>query len=120
MLYSHPRLNNACPYSAVEVGYPLGQIPDSWREYAEEELGKNKVHEFYLSIKGLIKSLKWYVKGKLGINKFGGISTFMIRNALTSLRHGRDQNTIYPYMPIELVEEFIELHGGVANEKEPI
>ena len=118
MLYSQPRQDNLPHYSMVEVGFPNGKIPDTWREYAEGKLGKNKAHEFYLSLKGLIKSLNWYARGKLGINKFGGISTSMIRSSWASLRLGRDQNTIYPYIPIEHVEEFIELHGGIADEQE--
>ncbi len=60
--YCTPRENKG-PYTEVEVGYPQGEVPASWKPYNNEE------------------------------------------------------DSIYAYLPIELVEEFITLHGGIDLSK---
>ena len=64
--YSEPREDGADEYTKVEVGFPIGRVPDSWADYAESYDTEEQ-----------------------------------------------SQADIYAFLPIELVEEFITLHGGV-------
>lgn len=66
--YSTPREDRPdVPYTHIEIGFPQGAIPESWREYAESHYSDNP-----------------------------------------------DPNdTVYPYLPIELLDEYITLHGGL-------
>ena len=65
MLYSTPR-NNLGPYSAVEVGFPSAEPPETWRDYYDGYWDEDETHT----------------------------------------------GSIFAYIPVELVREYIESHGG--------
>lgn len=66
-MYCAPRRNNACPYSAVELGFPNAHDP-LLDEYCEDP--------------------------------------------------SRPTDTVYGYVPVDLVNELIEKHGGPADEQD--
>ena len=110
-LYSTPRMDGMNHYVCVEVGYPSIRPPNTWRQYAEEwDLAPIP------RIRALIGTVYYAIySGLFGWSKKHGfgISKFTIRHAWEQFIKGKACVTIYPYIPIELVNEFIAEHGGV-------
>lgn len=101
------------PYSKVEVGYPSSRPPREWQEYYDgdwQEVGWRGY------IKRLLKDphTLWYAF-KQGF----GVCGWRYFKSLTSLADNACEG-VYGYVPIELVDELIEAHGGVEawNERE--
>ena len=86
--YCTPR-NNYGPYLRVEIGYPSDEVPE-WRDYAE-----NKV-----SLTILQKLKEWFMVRIL--KKRGYLSYY-------------PTNTVYGFVPIEIVNAVLESYGGIAN-----
>ena len=109
-LYSTPRLDEMNHYVCVEVGYPDIEPPNTWREYAEEWTLKP-----FPRIKELVETIYRAVKsGLFGWDKKHGhgISKFIISHAWLQFIRGKARTTVYGYIPIKLVNQFIEEHGG--------
>lgn len=83
--YCSPR-NDAGPWYEVEVGFPSVKPPESWKPYAEE--WKRSVKLFTFSIPFF--------------NKEVSISRYV----------DNQKSTVYAYVPVSLVRDFIYLHGG--------
>ena len=86
--YCQPRTNYG-PYSKVEIGYPSDEVPE-WSEYAEDEDTLN----FFQSLKF------WFI-------------TKVLKKMVYSGHY--PTNTVYPYVPVEIVDAALEQHGGIAN-----
>jgi len=106
-LYSTPR-NNRGPYSHVEVGFPSVRPPDSWGKYFDGEwqeagtlgsfkrLWKERKSIWYAFKEGVKEKRWWYFKRLLTLKD----------NATDS---------VYGYVPVGMVREFVEEHGGEVN-----
>ncbi len=106
--YSTPR-NDRGPYSHVEAGFPSVIPPDSWSEYAENWHSLT-TRQLAKDILGDI-NMAWY-SFKYRKFKWNFSTKHWLRSALLRLRGLKPTDTIYPWLPIELVDEFIEVHGG--------
>ena len=114
-LYCSPR-NNYGPWHLVEVGYPTETPPNSWVEYWEGEWYSNKIARFF---NGYWKHLLWQCHPSKGLKyyktnkeKLGGAIRHIIRAWQMGVVSPLGCDNIYPYIPVELVREYIELHGG--------
>lgn len=105
-LYCTPRTDYG-PYSKVEVGFPSIRPPDSWEPYFEGEW----------QVPGLIgslvriwqdRSMVWH--GFKTMRKYK--SSFTLKNYLRIADNAT--NSIYAWIPIELVDKFIREHGGIS------
>lgn len=104
--YSSPRMNGY-QFSKFECGYPTVRPPENWRKYSEQDWNDlgfvGKIKRAWSQITkafGSWKSNKWTFKNYL-------------RNTFTDSAC----DTIYPYIPIKLVQEFIDIHGGIDEVK---
>lgn len=98
-LYCTPRIDNGFPYSNVEVGFPNKKPKQKeFLKHAEDTDDR-----FFYHLWRLIKyifSKNWY--RKRGIKRQWNI----IWNSVYT-------ETVYPYIPVEIVNKEIELHGGI-------
>lgn len=83
--YCSPR-NNRGPWTAVEVGFPSVKPPDSWQQYAEEWTRKQDWFSFVIPFLGKKIAISRYVDNSTG--------------------------TVYAWIPVQLVRDFIYIHGG--------
>lgn len=109
--YSEPRDNMMPHYSRVECGYPDAPVPEYWLEYAENELGKTWLQDKWMSAKELTGAFWRFLLFKVGLREWA--MWFSVSYAWERVILGRARMTIYPYIPIELVERAIEEHGGI-------
>ncbi len=101
--YCTPRTDHG-PYSHVEVGYPSVRPTDSWEKYFDgkwQQLGLvGTVKRIVCDSKSIVYALKnkrWrYLRGLLSF----------VDNATDS---------VYGYVPVDLVQEFIDSHGGETS-----
>ncbi len=100
--YCTPRTDTG-PYSHVEAGFPSVNPPDSWMKYAEEGID-NSIGAMWRDVKNMFDSRNLKFTRELAK------TTFKARILKTMPQH-----IIYPWLPIELVDEFVELHGGKAT-----
>ena len=104
--YSSPRINGYQFYE-VEVGYPTVRPPESWRQYSEQDWND-------LGIIGTItRAWKQFKKAYRCSGDFKSLKRMYLKNMFTD----GACDTIYPYISISLVEEFINLHGGIDEDK---
>ena len=104
LMYSTPRQDGTRHYTNVEIGYPSIRPPDTWAQYAEQwDLG------LWGEIKDLVGTVYHAIKWGNSLRKF------TIKHALEQFIKGKPLMTVYPYIPIELVNEFIEEHGGAEG-----
>ena len=115
-LYCVPRINSA-PWFAVEAGFPSCVPPDSWKHYADNWHIPITVKLRNFRFRILFSAQSDYIYCKTG-NKY--------INFIKGLRRGIKRewpvlimpspcNTIYGYIPVEVVQEFIDKHGGEKN-----
>jgi len=135
--YCEPRIDGPVTYYSVEVGYPDIVPPLSWKPYAEEWSKPllDKIKSFKWAIKDRFK--RWFKEVR--ISCISGYELWQDKelSAQAALRltwqrirehsyrgtairiYWRDlwnpmpKNTIYAWIPIELVAEFIAEHGGI-------
>src|ERR1035437_8342823 len=106
--YCSPRMNGLSPYSQVEVGYPSVRPPEAWRQYFDGEWTKP----------GLIG---WFQK--VWKNKNMIVYTLKQKSPFKRMLHhylGFQDNacdSVYGYIPIYLVDDFIDWHGGIDQDK---
>lgn len=107
MLYCTPRTDYG-PYSKVEVGFPSIRPPDAWEEYYDgggwQVTGIIGTLARWLNDRSMIW---WGIKESVRTKRIN----FSLRHKL-SLRDNAT-NSVYAWIPIELVNEFIESHGGI-------
>ncbi len=96
MLYSTPR-DDEGPYTAVEVGFPSVSPPYSWAEYFDGTFPVPHWLPYRITLKILQRLVHLLPRGPV-------------------LRTEEDDPTesVYAYIPVALVREFIEAHGGEA------
>jgi hypothetical protein len=106
--YSSPRLNGDYTFSHVEVGYPSVRPSSDWEPYFDAGQWNS------LGILGFFQSINknwdmiWYsVKSK---------NWRMLFSCYLTTRDNAT-NSVYGYIPVELVEEFINSHGGIDKQK---
>ena len=99
--YCSPR-DDFGPYDTVEAGFPSVKPPESWREYSEGKWSnwltsawENRYMIFYL-----IKNKRF----SHAIHRY------------LNFKHNSTR-TVYGYMPVELVNEFMDAHDGMNVEK---
>jgi hypothetical protein len=106
--YSHPRLNGDYTFSEVEVGYPSIRPSKEWERYFDggkwNALGilgffQNVVHNWSMILYS-VKNKSWKM---------------LFSHYLTTKDNAT--NSVYGYIPVELVEEFINSHGGIDQQK---
>ncbi len=107
--YCSPRKDYGNWYE-FECGFPSVIPPIEWKKYAEEwsKTPKQKLHNFYWGIRVAV-SAAWKYGKKRDI-----VSAFLHgwRREWHRLIHKTPCNTIYAYMPINVVKKFIIAHGG--------
>ena len=100
--YCSPRTKYAT-WNEVECGYPTGRPPESWFEYGEDLKYGNIADDFKMIWFWVIRK-KWRTAKRY---------TYLF---FTRLFGRMWSETIYPYIPVELVREYIEMHGGENTE----
>jgi len=107
--YCRPRTNRG-PYSAVEVGYPSSRPPREWKEYFDGHWQEPGWRGYIKRLWGDRRSI-WYAFrqgfGDMGWRYFKSLTSF-VDNACEG---------VYGYVPVELVDKLIELHGGIDDTK---
>ena len=105
-LYCDPRLDDCVPYREVEVGFP-NRTPKlkEFRKYAED-----KEYKFFHELKRLFSGVRRNIKLCIE-NKKIWLSIY-VRSPWSKIWNGAYCETIYPYIPVEIVNKEIELHGG--------
>lgn len=97
--YSTPRSNSGI-YTHVEAGFPSVNPPESWLEYAEGDID-NSLSEIWRNIKRSFNTQSKFTR------------QHAVRALVAQIMGTMPQLIIYPYMPAELVYEFIDAHGGL-------
>ena len=104
-LYSCPREPGTL-FSCVEVGFPSVRPPQEWEQYFDGDGWRN------LSIMGRLvylwenrSMILYYIKGR----NWNRVWRYLSKDNAT--------DSVYGYVPIELVEEFIMEHGGIDEER---
>jgi len=87
--YCTPRVDNAVFYTHVELGYPSKETPE-WYEYAED----------YTQLT-FMQSVYHWIKTKI-LKQWDFLSFY-------------PTNTIYSWVPVELVDRILVRHGGISN-----
>ena len=112
-LYCTPR-NNSGPWGKVEVGFPSETPPGSWEEYYDGEWKTPVQKLFSASWKFL---LSWervrYYDGF--IKKLGGWLR-NLRREFYRIFAPVGCESVYGYVPVDLVKEYVALHGGEDTE----
>ena len=107
--YCIPREDDMRFYPHVEVGYPSIRPPQVWEQYFEgvwNDLG------FFGTIWSMVKGLSdaWWAYRHCPLN--------WAKHKLESAFKDNATDSVYGYVPIDLVvDEFIEVHGGIDVEK---
>lgn len=112
-LYCSPRTNCA-PWHEVEAGYPSCIPPESWSEYAEQwkKSAKERWYTFRYSVKMSAEAdFKYRKTGNKYANFFRGFIRGL-RRETKRLFIPQPCDTVYGYLPVSLVKEFIDVHGG--------
>lgn len=106
--YSTPRRDHP-PYIQVEVGYPSARPPESWRRYSEETWQRpnliGALARLWKQRENLLYAFKERLKGRTSLLRMW---LYLDDNAT---------RTIYPYIPVNLVEDAIAAHGGIDWDK---
>jgi hypothetical protein len=104
--YCQPRYNDTTYYE-VEIGYPSIRPPKDWEQYFDgtwQQIGVVGTLGRILSNWNMI----WYnIKNKTW--------HFLFDHYLNFKDNATD--SVYGYVPIKLVEDFINNHGGIDEEK---
>ena len=106
--YSSPRINGFSNYESVEVGYPSVRPSFEWSQYFDgtwQEVG------FYGFIKNLTNSFPMVIWA------YKNVSLSRAWHYFTRLFADNATESVYGYVPVELVESFIESHGGIDEDK---
>ena len=115
--------HNYAPWSEIEAGYPSCKPPESWEKYAEEWDRKfsERIRYVWWNIKHSAEADFQY---KPDGNKYINLIRGAIRGAIRGTKRGvpslfRPQpcNTIYNWIPVKMVREFIKAHGGEDTRK---
>lgn len=108
--YSKPREDGMSFYYKVEAGFPSVRPPETWREYfyGEAWIDLGFVGSFWQFVK-VAKHFFWLWKSM----SFSLAWRDIKRNAFAD----NACTTVYGYMPIEFVQEFIDAHGGIDEVK---
>ncbi len=108
--YCKPRSNYG-PWYLVEVGFPTATPPDSWHGYFEGEFHSNRIERFF---KVYRKSLFRGTPRKYYDNYLDWIGDIYrhVRRTVALAVSPIGCDSIYAWIPVELVREYIEAHGG--------
>jgi hypothetical protein len=106
--YCKPRYDDCIPYFSVEVGFPSIRPPEEWREYFDGRWQK-------LGLAGYIKRI-WKDKSSIywNLKHLQGLGRWRLKQLLSFKDNATD--SVYGYVPVELVEDFINSHGGIDEE----
>lgn len=117
-MYCTPR-ENFSGWFKVEAGYPSCVPPIEWEKYAErwEATLHARIQEFFQGIKFAIDADVKYGKEGSKLQRFIGGLFVGLRREFTILIRKPPCSTIYAYMPVELVKQFITAHGGEDTKK---
>jgi hypothetical protein len=111
-LYSTPRTNHASFYATVEVGFPSVRPPEEWEPYFDGEWQEKGFIGTLKRIWSKRKSIFWAIKqvfeGKGLGKRYLKMLLSLKDNATTS---------VYGYIPITIVEDWIEENGGIDEHK---
>lgn len=108
-IYCTPR-DDFGPWDKVEVGFPSVTPPDSWEEYYDGEW-KTRTRKLFTTHWKYVLSwnrLEYYE----GMTKKLGGWWRNLKRELYRVFASKGCDSVYGYIPVELVREYIELHGG--------
>ncbi len=111
--YCMPRTNGP-GWIEVEIGFPTETPTVSWMQYFDGTWYDTKWERF---TKEYISRIKWAFKGLEyynGVTKKIGAISRSIKRALRMSVTPMGCDSVYGYVPVELVREYIEMHGGEA------
>ena len=105
--YSTPR-HNYPMYSSVEVGYPSIRPTQEWSQYFDgtwQGLGFiGRFEQFAQAVK-----MAWWC--------YKNVSFRRAKERFMSAFRDNATDSVYGYVPVELVEDFIDQHGGIDEAK---
>lgn len=107
LLYCTPRTNYNIPYTRVEAGFPSERPSNSWEEYAEDGWEEPT---FIGRIKRILRDNCRFSLIKMAIQSHRWRLAYYRFIALIS---DDATTTIYGYIPVDLVNKELELHGGI-------
>ena len=117
-LYCSPR-SNFMGWFEIEAGFPSCVPPIEWKEYSEkwDISTMERLDRFISGIRFAVKLDIRY--GKKGVKLQRFIRGFRrgFKSEIVTLFKKQACNTIYAYMPVNLVELFIKQHGGEDTKK---
>lgn len=106
--YSSPRINGFSNYESVEVGYPSVRPSSEWSQYFD---GTWQDISFYGFIKNLTDGFPMVIWA------YKNVSLSRAWHYFTRLFADNATESVYGYVPVGLVESFIESHGGIDEDK---
>ena len=116
--YCSPRVDHSPYYEEFEVGYPSVRPPNSWRKYFEGDWQDPGVIGYFIRLWRNRSSLEYAFKRWFKAKWEGetdATSDWYLKFLLTPRDNAT--NGVYGYVPVQLIEKFIDQHGGIDIEK---
>jgi len=107
--YSTPRIDGLSDYFEVEVGYPSVRPPNSWKEYFEGKWQRPGFVGYLKRIWSDRKQIKYAIR-RIIKNRNACGWRHLLRLLFTK---DNAINGIYCFIPIKLVEDWINANGGI-------
>lgn len=117
-MYCTPR-ENYPGWDKVEAGYPSCIPPLTWKEFSEQwDINlHDRIQRFFHGAKFAIDADVKYGKEGSKLRRFLNGFFRGFKREFNILMIKQPCNTIYAYMPVELVKQFITAHGGEDTKK---
>ena len=118
--YCMPRNNEETGWFEMEAGFPSCVPPLSWKEYTDGEwttsLKKRLRNLWRATHSSASADIKYKESGNYITKLFGGAWRGFRRGWYRFVRPA-PCTSVYGYLPIEYVREFIDVHGGEDTDK---
>jgi hypothetical protein len=111
--YCSPRMSFRDYYYEMEVGYPSIRPPDNWEKYYDGVWQKNWFNRVWYSRKSIWYAIKKVIDSLFSKEK--SLDAWYLKHLLDTKDNAT--TSVYGWVPIELIQEFIEAHGGIDEEK---
>ena len=112
--YCHPKQNFCSWYSSMEVGYPSIRPPDTWEHYFDGTWQRNWFERVWRERRSIWYAFKKTIKS-IFERKPKRLDVWYLRKLLSFKDNATD--SVYAWVPAELIDEFINEHGGINIEE---